>query len=125
MRKLILTAAMALALSPAAHAQQIIYHSSDLPYDSLTATCEEILAHAQHNKYTRLEAASLYIHGKHMGKKCLKIDYIKAFELYAQAGEPRLIQHTLARLQSKADSGHAGTRFLLRKLKKAGYELED
>lgn len=123
MRKLLFVAFIAFGFSVPAHAQQIVFHSSDLPYDAREATCEDIIAQANYNKYTLLMAGGLYASGMHMGDRCVKIDYFKAFEYYKKGGFTEVIERKLQYIKGRADRGHNTSRSWVRKLKKAGYEF--
>lgn len=105
-------------------AKNIVFNASQLPYDPLKASCKEMIQKTNHNKYTKLLAAHLYLNGKHMGKKCMKTDYIKAFKLYEELKMQDEIQRILQGLQYRADNGDSFAPFTLRKLRKAGYELK-
>lgn len=131
MRKLSKIALIAFSFSVPAHAQQIVagpnqivFHASDLPYDAREATCDDIIAQANHNKYTMLMAGGLYANGMHMGDRCVKIDYFKAFEYYKKGGFTQQIESSLKYLKARADKGHNRSRYWVRKLKKAGYQFE-
>lgn len=123
MRILSLILLFAFAVALPTQAKQIVFHSSQLPYDTKTASCETILENANVNKYTRLTAAHLLMNGKYMGKRCVKVDYIKAFELLKKAGFQDVIDHKLLTLKTRAENGHNTSRSWVRKLKKAGYEF--
>lgn len=121
MRQTFIAAAFFLFASASVNAQSIVFHSRDLPYDPKTATCDDIIAHMNTNKYTKLMAASLYAHGKHMGKRCFRADYVKAFELYSEIGAMSDMKSILRDIEAKASTGSPLAKSALRKLEKAGY----
>lgn len=123
MRTLSLILLFALAAASPSQAKQIVFHSSQLPYDSATVTCEVIIEKANVNKYTMLTAAHVLMSGKRMGKRCVKVDYIRALELLKKGGFQDVIDHTLLTLKTRAENGHNTSRSWVRKLKKAGYEF--
>jgi hypothetical protein len=116
MHSLRLVAFVVLAVAVAAPA-----HAQSLPYDIKTATCDEIIAHADDNAATRMVAASLYAHGKHMGKQCIEVDYVRAFELWHEIGAGNTIRSVLNDLTQRANAGNAAAASHLRKLEAAGY----
>lgn len=121
MRRFLLALIVVFGPSMAASAATISWKSSDLPYDSKTASCEEILSHTNKNTGTRMMAAGVYIHGKHMGKRCMKPDYVKGFELWNKVGATSQMQSALRALEIKADTGNPFAKSQLRKLEKAGW----
>jgi hypothetical protein len=91
-----------------------------LPYDPKTATCDEIIAHADDNAATKDVAASVYARGKHMGKQCVEVDYVRAFQLWAEIGARYTINSVLDELTQRANSGNAAAAAHIRKLEAAG-----
>ncbi|MCF4096972.1 hypothetical protein [Maritalea mediterranea] len=124
MRKFSLILIFALGLASSSQAKQIVFHSSKLPYDTNTVTCEIILEKATVNKYAMLNAAVLLMSGKRMGKRCVEVDYIRAFELLKMGGFHDIVDRKLVTLKTRADNGHNTSRSWVRKLKKAGYNFK-
>lgn len=96
-------------------------NSQDLPYDVKTATCDEIIAHTDDNTLTKMVAASLYAGGQHMGVRCIKADYVRAFELWAEIGHRRSMKSAVHDLLQRANAGNAAAASHLRKLEAAGF----
>jgi hypothetical protein len=92
-----------------------------LPYDPVKASCQEIVAHANDNRAAKFMAASLYAHGKHMGKSCFAPDFVRAFELWTELGDWASMQSVLKDLEARANSGNPRAESHLKKLKAAGY----
>lgn len=121
MHRYLFAAILFISAGTSAFAQSTSFNSRDLPYDIKTVSCDEIIAHTNTNKHTKAMAASLYAHGMIMGKRCIKIDYIRAFELYIELGNPGAMQPILQHLLSRANTGNPRAISWLKKLKKAGY----
>jgi hypothetical protein len=68
--------------------------------------CKAIIAAAETSKSAMLEAGTLYFHGKRMGKSCITVDYIKAFDVIRRSGDTRVYQSLLMNLKQKADTGN-------------------
>jgi TPR repeat protein len=82
--------------------------------------CARVVADADKGKPQAFEAGLLYFHGEHMGKPCVKVDYIRAFELLLKAGATRDAQSLLNNLTEKAESGSPKAQAALRELEKRG-----
>lgn len=121
MRRFFLSLLVIIGTSINASAATISWKSSDLPYDSKTASCEEILTHANKNNATRMVAGGVYIHGKRMGKRCMKPDYVKGFELWNKVGATSQMRSVLRSLEIKASTDNPFAKSQLRKLEKAGW----
>jgi DNA-binding MarR family transcriptional regulator len=65
-------------------------------------------------------AAGLYAHGMHMGNRCIKRDYVRAFQLYQEIGATSSMQSILRDLETRASTGSPRAKSHLRKLEKAG-----
>ena len=77
-------------------------------------TCETILANAERSKTDMYLAATTYFHGKHMGKPCVDVDYVKAFDLAERSGMG--VDPFLRILRERADQGHPSAKSALEKL---------
>lgn len=103
------------------------FHSSQLPYDSVTVDCETIIAKANYNKYTKLVAANLYWRGLHLGEYCIKADKVKSVLLYKSSGYNDLVIRKLQTLQHDVDHGSSSKKMrakrTLKALKKKGIYL--
>jgi len=112
--KLAALIAITLAVAPAVQAQ-------GLPYDFKTVTCDEIIAHADDNAATKMVAASLYAHGQHMGNRCIEVDMVRAFQLWAELGSVASMKTTLREIEMRANAGNPRAQSWLRKLQAAGF----
>lgn len=83
-------------------------------------SCEEALAMQDKNRMFKITAANIYAGGRYNGKPCTKADYVKAFQLFAEAGMQKAINHYLKDLRNRAQAGNAASQAHLRKLKRAG-----
>jgi ABC-type hemin transport system substrate-binding protein len=83
--------------------------------------CARVVANADKGKAQAFEAGLLYFHGKHMGKACVKVDYIRAFELLQKAGASRDAQSLLNMLTDRANTGSPRAQAALRELQKRGW----
>ena len=77
-------------------------------------TCESIIANAERSKTDMAIAAGTYFHGKHMGKPCVDVDYVKAFDLATRSGIG--VEPYLRILRERADQGHPSAKSALEKL---------
>ena len=82
------------------------FGAGGLPYDTLTVSCEEIIAKQDINQATKLQAASLYAHGMHMGNRCIKRDYVKAFEIFIKYGRINAANSILNDIEARARQGN-------------------
>lgn len=110
-----------LILLMAVSAQASMGTKPNLPYDIKTASCAEILEHTETNNVTRRLAAGVYVHGKHMGKRCMTPDYVKGFELLDRIGARRDMESLLRALEVKASTNNPFAKSQLRKLENAGW----
>jgi TPR repeat protein len=88
--------------------------------------CARVIADADKGKAQAFEAGLLYFHGKHMGKACVTVDYVRAFELLQKAEASRDAQSLLNMLSDRADGGNPKAQAALRELEKRGWiEVEE
>lgn len=87
------------------------------PPQTANAACAEILAKANTSPANMSRAGMLYYHGKHMGQKCIKVDYERAFDLLRQANDGRNFNSLLRDLESRASTGNPRAVNALRRLK--------
>lgn len=80
------------------------------------AACAEILAKAHTSPANMSRAGMLYYHGKHMGERCIKVDYERAFELLRQANDGANFNSLLRNLQTRASTGNPRAVNALRRL---------
>lgn len=66
-------------------------------------------------------AAGVYAHGKHMGKSCMKPDYVRAFNIYRELQQYDQANAILRRLEKLANKGRPSAKRALRELKQAGH----
>ena len=66
-------------------------------------------------------AGRLYSNGQLMGVKCVKIDYVRAFELFVKAGSSADANALVADLVRRLNAGMVGAEIALRKLESRGY----
>jgi len=83
--------------------------------------CERIIAEAEEGPKQMVAAGNLYSRGGWPGVKCVKRDYVRAFELYAKAGARDSINGLLQDLEAKANQGMEYARIGLVKLQARGY----
>lgn len=88
--------------------------------ETIEQYCARVIADADKGKSQMFEAGLLYFHGKHMGKPCVKVDYVRSFELLLKAGALRDAQSLLKNLAAKADSGNPKAQAAIRELEKRG-----
>lgn len=111
MRRLILAAALLLAATSFASAQAL-------------PSCEQVLADANKSASHKISAALLYYHGMQMGKRCVKVDYVKAITMLNEAGDTRNAASLVKDLSNKANSGNPKAINALKKLEKLGLVKE-
>lgn len=83
-------------------------------------SCEQVLADANKSRAHKIQAALLYYHGKQMGKRCVKIDYVKAITMLNEAGDASDAASLVKDLSSKANSGNPMAINALEKLERLG-----
>ena len=88
--------------------------------ETIEQYCARVVADADKGKSQAFEAGLMFFHGKHMGKPCVKVDYIRAFELLLKAGATRDAQSLLNALTTRAESGSPKAQAALRELEKRG-----
>lgn len=81
-------------------------------------SCESILTNAERSKRDMSLAASTYFHGMFMGKRCVDVDYARAFDLAKRAGDG--VDDFVRVLRERAASGNTRAEAALHRL---GYEL--
>jgi hypothetical protein len=74
------------------------------PNGALTLSCQSIIANAERSKSDMSMASTVYFHGKFMGKACVEVDYVRAFELAKRAGMS--VEPYLRLLRARAASGN-------------------
>lgn len=79
---------------------------ADGDVQSPIGSCSEILANQDRSKTAMVYAARLYFHGMLMGKKCGKVDYVKAFDLLARANDKATAQAFIRILKERASTGN-------------------
>lgn len=84
------------------------------PLDAATV-CAEFLAD-QTTPTGMSRAAITYYHGIALGEPCVKVDYLKAFDLLRRAGDTRTYNSLLKDLRTKAASGNPRAIAALEKL---------
>jgi hypothetical protein len=87
-----------LTVTPAPAVQQ----PPDRPPSVEPQTCEEVLAKENGSAFDMTVAGFLY----YRGDSCVKIDYVKAFELWRRAGNDGAIRTMLKDLRYKAEFGN-------------------
>lgn len=85
------------------------------------ASCDRIIANQNNNDNSRLTAASLYAHGKYKGTRCVKRDYVRAFDLLVEAGKGGSRGAWLKEVIYRANEGNPSAISALRKLEAAGH----
>jgi len=85
-----------------------------IPAQAEDITCASIIANAERSKTDMYVAAATYFHGKHMGKACVDVDYIKAFDLAKRSGQG--VDPFLVILRERAAQGHPRAVSALEKL---------
>lgn len=73
--------------------------------DEIQAICDEMIARQDASAIGRMDASSLYMHGKIHGIACVKVDYYKALVLAKASGDAFTLKASLAYIKGKADSG--------------------
>jgi hypothetical protein len=81
-------------------------------------SCEAVIANAERSKTDMAVAASTYFGGMFMGKRCVDVDYARAFELAERSGTG--VDAFLKILRERAATGNPRAKSALRQL---GYEL--
>ena len=99
----------------------ICMHAPARAEETVEQYCARVVADADKGKSQAFEAGLLYFHGKHMGKPCVKVDYVHAFELLKKAGANRDAQSLLDNLTEKAGTGSPKALAALRELEKRGW----
>ena len=77
----------------------------DASKDEIQAICDEMIARQDASAIGRMDASSLYTHGKIHGVACVKVDYYKALVLAKASGDAFTLKATLTYIKGKADSG--------------------
>ena len=77
-------------------------------------TCDSVIANAERSKTDMYVAATVYFHGVFMGKPCVDVDYVKAFDLGTRSGVG--VDPFLSILRERADQGHPRAKSALEKL---------
>jgi hypothetical protein len=83
--------------------------------------CVRVVADADKGKAQMFEAGLLYYHGMYMGKQCVKVDYVRAFELLRKAGAASDFQSLLTNLTEKANAGNPKAKAALEKMDRLGW----
>lgn len=69
------------------------------------ATCEWIIANQETTPDAMIFAGGTYFHGQHMGKPCVKIDYIRAYELTKRSGNAIALKTMTRLILKRAEDG--------------------
>lgn len=83
--------------------------------------CERIIAEAEKGPKQMVAAGNVYSRSRWSGMKCVKRDYVRAYELYAKAGAQDYINGMLKELEDDANTGMESARIAIRKLEARGY----
>jgi hypothetical protein len=110
LRTMMVCALLALSLTTPARAEETVEQY-----------CKRVIADADKGKDGAFAAGLLYFHGKHMGKPCVKVDYVRAFDLLLQAGAVRDAQSVLNTLAERANSGSPKAQSAIREFEKRGW----
>jgi hypothetical protein len=95
-----LIAALLAALATPAPAESVIL---DLPSDM---TCEWIIAHENTTPDAMMMASTTYFHGQYMGKPCVKVDYMKAYDLAKRSGSDFAVRTITKLILKRAENGN-------------------
>lgn len=70
-------------------------------------TCKSQLAkYSGNDRASKIAMAGIYFHGRVMGKKCVEVDYDKAFRLLSEAGDATKFRNLLDILRDRAKNGN-------------------
>jgi len=83
--------------------------------------CDRVIADADKGPKQMIAAGHLYSYGKWMGVKCVKVDYVRAFELFVKAGSRSDANALVQDLVNKLNAGMVGAEIALKKLESRGY----
>jgi hypothetical protein len=83
-----------------------------LANSEVALSCSSIIANAGRSKADMSQAATLYFHGSFMGKRCVKVDYVRAFDLARRSGTD--VEAWLRILRERAAAGNPGAIAALR-----------
>ena len=81
-------------------------------------SCEAIIANAERSKRDMSVAAGIYFGGQFMGRRCVEVDYARAFDLAERSGTG--VDAFVKVLRERAATGNSRAETALRRL---GYEL--
>lgn len=76
------------------------------PPANIQGECDVILSNANTSKAAMSDAGSLYYHGMRYGKKCVKVDYVRAFDLLRKSGDSMTFNGLLKDLKVRAAAGN-------------------
>lgn len=77
-------------------------------------TCESVITNAERSKTDMQIASGTYFHGVFLGKPCVEVDYVKAFDLAKRSGTG--VEPFLRILRERAGQGHPNAKSALEKL---------
>ena len=95
----VLIALTLVALAMPANAQAIFLNVPP------NATCEWIIANQETTPDAMIFAGGTYFHGEHMGKPCVKVDYIRAYELTKRSGNAQALKTMIRLIKKRAENG--------------------
>jgi len=78
--------------------------------------CQAIVANAGKSKNAALQAGILLFHGKSMGKDCIKVDYVRAFQFIAQSGDKKNYKSLYDTLSKRAEQGNSKALAAMKKI---------
>jgi hypothetical protein len=91
-------------VSPGAEAPPVEATALNPDGSELVISCQSIIANAERSREDMSLAVSTYFHGMFMGKRCVEVDYARAFELARRAGVS--VEPYLRILRERAADGH-------------------
>jgi len=89
----------------------------DLPTAMSPDQCQAVVAAGGKSKAAALEAGMLLFHGRYMGKDCINVDYVRAFDFIAKSGDKKTYKALFDTLSKRAAQGLPAAVSALKRIK--------